>query len=306
MESQRKKLYYIEARKLRPSKLLPRREADTTLAESVKRDGLQQPIIARPSPDESGVYEIIDGGRRRIPLAENQKVLVDVRFGLKDSDVFSISEATFQRKSRNTFERAKFFDGWVKADVSRLGRRGAQTRIAKQVGLSQGEISHYLSISDFFDKLQAQNVEERIFNALKNQSVNKLYALSKVDDKAALVEVARRMADEPDMNLQQVRSVIDDETALDRELERDLAEEAEPEEDTSRWEFQLKKATEDIAGILHQTGQTLTTLNTSVMNSPQRFRSYDMVKRIRNVLKTLRRLEKEASEIIRSGKKAMA
>jgi hypothetical protein len=231
---------------------------------------------------------------------------VDIRYDLDDTQVFELSEATFLRKSRNTLERSQFYAKWLKAEVSAKGERGAQTRLAKKVGLSQSEISHYLSINAVFARLQKQMVEEGIFNALKNQSVNKLYALSKVNGTSALVDVARKMADEPDMNLQQVRSVIDDETALDRELERDLAEEAEPEEDSVRWELQLRKATEDLADALQQTGQTLTTLNRSVMTSPQRFFSHDMVTRVKKVLKALRKIEKEASEIIRSGKKTLA
>ena len=58
----------ISIAKLKPSPSQPRRLFDkdsiNELAESIKSKGLVQPILVRPSPKESGKYEIIAGERR--------------------------------------------------------------------------------------------------------------------------------------------------------------------------------------------------------------------------------------------------
>ena len=58
----------ISIANLKPSPSQPRRLFDKTsineLAESIKSKGLVQPILVRPSPKESGIYEIIAGERR--------------------------------------------------------------------------------------------------------------------------------------------------------------------------------------------------------------------------------------------------
>ena len=58
----------ISISNLKPSPSQPRRLFDKNsineLAESIKSKGLVQPILVRPSPTESGTYEIIAGERR--------------------------------------------------------------------------------------------------------------------------------------------------------------------------------------------------------------------------------------------------
>jgi len=303
-QKKRRKLAYVEANMLRSSRILPNRETSPELAESIRQDGILFPIIVRPSPHEDGVFEIIDGGLRYQSIQENQKVLVDIRFDLDDSEIFKLSEATFKRKRRTTFERAKFYDRWVKAVEAANGKRGAQTKTASKAGLSQAELSHYLSISRLFERLQSQKAQDRIFNALKNQAVNKLYALSKVNEQSALLEVAAKMAEEPDMNLQNIRHLIDESSSIDREIERTLEQKAESEEDESIWEFRLRKATEELEGALDQTERTLATLNTKIKDNPHQFLSHDIVKRIKSLQKALGKIKYEVSRIIYSSKKS--
>ena len=58
----------ISIANLKPSPSQPRRLFDKNsineLAESIKSKGLVQPILVRPSPTETGAYEIIAGERR--------------------------------------------------------------------------------------------------------------------------------------------------------------------------------------------------------------------------------------------------
>ena len=128
----KRKFGFVEASRIHPSRLLPGRESDDQLVDSIRRDGIQQPIIVRPSPHEKGMYEIIDGHLRYETIQKGQKVLVDVRYGANDAGVFKISEATFKRKPRTTYERSLFYSRWVKTLESTSQSPGAQRKVAKE------------------------------------------------------------------------------------------------------------------------------------------------------------------------------
>jgi len=217
---------YVEAAKLHPSTILPKREVDKQLEESVNREGIQLPIIVRPSPHEDDKYEIIDGHGRHESIQSNRKVLVDVRYGLDDEGVFRISEATFKRKPRTTYERAFFYNNWVKTQPE---SQGAQKRVAKMANLSEAEVSHYLSISRLFIRLGSHSITMSIFNALKNQGVNKLYALAKVEDESAMLEVAAKMAENANMPLEELKDLIEERTSPMREIQELLEDDEEDE-----------------------------------------------------------------------------
>ena len=298
-----RKFYFVEARRIHPSRVLPRREFDAELVESIRRDGIQQPIIVRPSPHESGMYEIIDGRLRYKSVQDDQKVLVDVRYGVDDADVFKISEATFKRRPRNTYERSLFYSSWVKTVEATSGSRGAQTKVSREANLSQSEVSHYLSISRLFERLQLQNIPERSFNALKNQGVNKLYALAKAKDELALLEIVAKMAENPNRTLEELRRLIKEHTSPMRAIER-LAEEDYEEESESDKIDQLTNATQELEVALDKARETLTVFASKIVGNPSRFIYPDIFKRIRRMLNALKKIEKEANRIIRLGKKA--
>jgi len=286
---------------LHPSKVLPKRDFSSELVESIRLDGVQQPIIVRPS-HKSGMFEIIDGHLRHKSIPADQKVLVDVRYDLEDTQVFKISDATFKRKSRSTYERALFYCSWVRAVEAKYGNRGAQIKMAKMANLSQGEVSHYLSISRFFEKLLAHNITERIFNALKNQGVNKLYAIAKVEDKSAMLEVAEKMAENPNMTLKELKDIIEEQTSPMRAIER-LVEEDDEEESESTRVSQLTDAAQELEVALNRAREGLTSFTSKLVANPHRFLSPDVFKRIRTMLNALKKIEKEAARIIRSGRK---
>ena len=301
-----RKLGYVNASKIHPSRLLPKREFDAELVESIRRDGIQHPIIVRPSLYEGKIFEIIDGHLRRKSVPDDQKVLVDVRYDVDDTDVFKISEATFKRKPRTTYERSLFYSSWVKTVEATSGSRGAQKKVANETNLSQAEMSHYLSISRLFERLQPQNISERNFNALKNQGVNKLYALAKVKDELAMLEVASKMAENPNMTLEELKTLIKEQTSPERAIERLAEEGIEEEESESNRIDQLTKATKELEAALDKAGESLRVFKSRIAGDPRRFLSPDVSKRIRRILNALKKIEKEANRIIHargSGKK---
>ena len=94
----------VYARNLHQSTILPQREHNQELIESVKKVGIQTPLIVRLVEGKPGEYEIIDGGLRSAELRDDDQVLVDVRSDVKDSELFKISDATFKRKDRTAYE----------------------------------------------------------------------------------------------------------------------------------------------------------------------------------------------------------
>jgi len=300
-----RKLGYVNANRIHPSKLLPKREFDAELVESIRRDGIQHPIIVRPSTHKSGMYEIIDGHLRYESVQENQKVLIDVRYDVDNTEVFKLSEATFKRKPRTTYERSLFYSGWVKTVEATSGSRGAQKKVATEANLSQAEVSHYLSINRLFKRLQLRNIPEEYFNALKNQGVNKLYALAKVEDDSAVLEVAAEMAENPNMTLEELKTLIKEQTSPERTIERLAEEDYEEESETFvNKTNQLTNVTQELEVALDKTGEVLKVFTSRIAGNPDRFLSPSIFKRIMRLLNALKKIEKEANRIIRSGEKA--
>jgi len=68
----------------------------------------------------------------------------------------------------------------------------------------------------------------------------------------------------------------------------------------------VKKAALELEGTLNQTRKALTAFKSRLVGNPRKFISTDVFKRIRRMLKALKRIEKEANQIIHPGKKASA
>lgn len=302
----KRKFYWVKAKKLRPSSILPKREHDLRLSDSVKKDGVQQPIIARPIPGREDEFEIMDGLGRVERLDGDTKMLADVRYEVKDVDVFKISETTFKRTARTTYEKARFYRLWVDAQIKETGKeRGAQKRVAEEAGLSEAEVSHYLSISKLFDRLRTQNIPEANFNVLKNQALNKLYALARVKDEKAMLEVATKMAETPDMVVEELKALIKEQTSPLREIERSLLEDNEKEEESESSRIdRLTTAAQELEGALHKIRETLTVFTSRIIDKPEMFLSPGVIERIRKMLNALKKIEKEANRVIGSGKKS--
>jgi len=248
------------------------------------------------------MYEIIDGHLRYESVQENQKVLIDVRYDVDNTEVFKLSEATFKRKPRNTYERSLFYSSWVKTVEATSRSRGAQKKVATKANLSQAEVSHYLSIARLFERLQSRNIPEENFNALKNQGVNKLYALAKVEDDSATLEVAAEMAENPNMTLEELKTLIKEQTSPERMIER-LAEEDYEEESESNKIDQLTNVTQELEVALDKAGEVLKVFTSRIVGNPDRFLAPSVFKRIMRLLNALEKIEKEANRIIRSGEK---
>ena len=290
----------VRADKIRFSTVLPRRDSyDDKIRESMRKDGVQQMLIVRPHPTFAGQYEIIDGSMRRWALKNDDYVVVDVRYDAKDSEVFKISELTFKRKQRSTYQRAEFFSEWVNVIKREFGKKGAQARVAREAGLAEGGISQYLAINRMFtdlsDLLGSSSVS---FNALKNGSVNKLYELSRLVGTPVFLDVAGQLAENLNMSVRELRRIVEEETSTEKVLSRLVEEDPFETKHSNKIDCtKIAKLTQEMQSIGEDTGKNLRALVREIERKPERFGEAEVLEELRKLRRRFKRLQKDVTKL---------
>lgn len=233
----------VKATLVHPSTFLPKRSGSLEVCDSVKKDGIQQPIVVRPHPTRLGEYEIIDGHNRYYGLFEKPEItrffpgqepeiLVDIRHGLSDADVFKLSEIMHKRKNRNTYEKAQFYVKWIEAKAKELGKEeGALTAVAKELvsvkepskddeiayyfyekelNAKQSLLSQYVKIYKMFKLIENRRPDLDI-DKLKSLPLNKLYLLTKLlDNPIKLTIVVEKLLKNLDVSFDTIKTWIED------------------------------------------------------------------------------------------------
>ncbi len=152
----------ISIANLKPSPSQPRRLFDKNsineLAESIKSKGLVQPILVRPSPTESGTYEIIAGERRwrAAQIAQLHEVPAVVR-KLNDTEALEIAIIeNVQRSDLSPIEEA--------AGYKRLIENHSHTQeaLAEIVGKSRSHIANIIRLLSLPQSIQDMISEGKI------------------------------------------------------------------------------------------------------------------------------------------------
>ena len=144
-------LNHLSVDLIRPNQHQPRQQFDPvrirSLAESIKNDGLMQPIVVRPAQDAAGHYELIAGERRWRAAQEAGLKLVPAL--IREIDEEKAAELALienlQREDLNAIEKAEAFQ--------RLGDQFGltHTQIAERVGLERSSVSNLLRLLDLSD-----------------------------------------------------------------------------------------------------------------------------------------------------------
>lgn len=229
--------------RIHPSTILPKREKSHEVMESVKRDGVQQPIIVRPHPTIPNEYEVIDGDTRRFALVEKPdirlyhdetepEILVDIRYGLTDADVFKLADTLHKRNDRNTYEKAELYVKWIEAKAKELRKEeGALTEVAKKLitespdsptysyalNSKQSILSQYVKVYELLKTLETleqkhpDKFKDIDLNALKPIGLNRLYELTKlIDNPLKLIKVVEKLSKNPNMTLERLRELTEE------------------------------------------------------------------------------------------------
>jgi ParB family chromosome partitioning protein len=150
----------IEA--LRPGRAQPRRrmaEQDLSdLARSIAEQGVLQPILVRPHPDDPDAYEIVAGERRwrAAQLAQIHEVPVSIR-SLTDREALEVALVeNLQRQDLSPLEEA---DGYRRL-VEEHGY--TQDDVAQHVGKSRSHVANTLRLLALPDGVKALLEEQQL------------------------------------------------------------------------------------------------------------------------------------------------
>jgi len=306
MKTIKREIKTVPARKVHFSKILPHRHSyDTEILESMKVDGVQQPLIVRPLPKNPEEYEIIDGNMRRLAFKDDDLILVDVRYDLSDSEVFKLSEMTFKRKQRTTHERAASYFGWVQAEHREYGKRGAQARVAKKARMTEGEISQYLAIHKMFAELEQLPGSAAInFNALNNQGINKLYELSKLTKyHKALLHSVQQLAEQPNMSIRELGHIVKEEIeqALEEFPPVDLEDEEKDSNEMDNKITLVRKLTGEMLKTVDEITAKLKFFEARMEDVPEKYLKSEILKELQKLRRRFKRLQKDIARLPHRG-----
>ncbi len=148
--------------KLKPSPSQPRRLFDKNsineLAESIKSKGLVQPILVRPSPTETGAYEIIAGERRwrAAQIAQLHEVPAVIR---QLDDVESLEIAIIENVQRSDLSPIEEAAGYKRL-IENHGH--TQEVLAEIVGKSRSHIANIIRLLGLPQSIQDMISEGKI------------------------------------------------------------------------------------------------------------------------------------------------
>ena len=152
----------ISIAKLKPSPSQPRRLFDKNsineLAESIKSKGLVQPILVRPSPTETGAYEIIAGERRwrAAQIAQLHEVPAVIR---QLDDVESLEVAIIENVQRSDLSPIEEAAGYKRL-IENHGH--TQEVLAEIVGKSRSHIANIIRLLGLPQSIQDMISEGKI------------------------------------------------------------------------------------------------------------------------------------------------
>ena len=137
----------ILANQFQPRKIFVQEDLES-LAESIKQNGILQPILVRRKGD--GVYELIAGERRlrAAKLASLSKVPVVIRNSKNDESTILALVENLQRKDLNPMEEAKAYSQLIKE----FGL--TQEKIAEKVGRERSSTANILRLVSLPSEIQ--------------------------------------------------------------------------------------------------------------------------------------------------------
>lgn len=146
-QAEKKGLLVLEVGQLEPNRFQPRTDFDETgleeLSESIRIQGIVQPIVVTPKPDAEGRYNIVAGERRwrAAQRAGLKEVPVVVREGMSDQQLLEMALVeNIQREDLNAIEEAEAYRAL--SETFSL----SQEEIASRVGKGRTTITNILRL----------------------------------------------------------------------------------------------------------------------------------------------------------------
>tara|TARA_A100000171_G_C2140103_1_gene154480 strand:- start:1748 stop:2530 length:783 start_codon:yes stop_codon:yes gene_type:complete len=148
------------------------------LAESIKSQGIIQPLQVIPSHENLNHYEVVSGERRLLAAKsiKLEKVPCIVLDAKKDSEFVSLIE-NIQREDLHPIDLANALH-----ELTQNTKHGEKSNVALKLGISSSLLSQYLSVAKL-----PQDIKEALIEK-KNASLKFLLNLSKLSNKELMRE----------------------------------------------------------------------------------------------------------------------
>ncbi|MDR0899632.1 MAG: ParB/RepB/Spo0J family partition protein [Lactobacillaceae bacterium] len=185
-------LNQIEANPYQPRKTFDQ-EALNELAESIKQDGIVQPIIVR---EHAGTYQIVSGERRyRASKIANLETVPAIVRNLSDNSMAEIAIIeNLQREDLNAIEEAQGISSYM----TQLNL--TQEMAAEKLGKSRSAIANLLRLLTLPESVTRLIVESKI-------SMGHARALLSLDSQKDMGDLANRIVDQ-ELSVRQVEAIV--------------------------------------------------------------------------------------------------
>ena len=220
----------IDISKIYPNKKQPRKNFEekeiTELSESIKNQGLIQPIVVRET--SGGMYEIIAGERRwrACQLAGLHSVSCVV-MSVDDKNVYELALIeNIQRENLNVVEEAKAYKSLIELN----GLKNEE--LSKKIGKSSSHISNLIRILDLDDEIHQMIIDGKISmgharaligvpNAVEKakEVFEKKLSVRDVEKLTSKHKQTRKKQSEKDPNIIDLEKELSDKIGLKTEIE---------------------------------------------------------------------------------------
>jgi ParB family chromosome partitioning protein len=220
----------IDISKIYPNKKQPRKNFEekeiTELSESIKNQGLIQPIVVRET--SGGMYEIIAGERRwrACQLAGLHSVSCVV-MSVDDKNVYELALIeNIQRENLNVVEEAKAYKNLIELN----GLKNEE--LSKKIGKSSSHISNLIRILDLDEEIHQMIINGKISmgharaligvpNAVEKakEIFEKKLSVREVERSTSKHKQTRKKHSEKDPNIADLEKELSDKIGLKTEIE---------------------------------------------------------------------------------------
>jgi len=220
----------IDISKIYPNKKQPRKNFEekeiTELSESIKNQGLIQPIVVRET--SGGMYEIIAGERRwRACQLVGLHSVNCVVMSVDDKNVYELALIeNIQRENLNVVEEAKAYKNLIELN----GLKNEE--LSKKIGKSSSHISNLIRILDLDDEIHQMIIDGKISmgharaligvpNAVEKakEIFEKKLSVRDVEKSTSKHKKTRKKQLEKDPNIADLEKELSDKIGLKTEIE---------------------------------------------------------------------------------------
>lgn len=218
-DRENKQVQEIELDQIVPNRYQPRRtfseESISELAQTLKEQGLLQPIIVRKDDTKEGNYEIIAGERRyRAARSLDWAKIPAIVEEMDDAKVASLALIeNLQRENLNPIDEAQAYLELMK--VNNL----TQTDLAKQVGKTQSYVANKIRLLKLTPKVQSFLVSKKI----TQRHGRALLGLGEEDQDRAVSEIVKK-----GLTVKETENMVEDLDGYFQELEAENQPQEKP------------------------------------------------------------------------------